>query len=56
VRDERWGARTLDLDLVVYDDLDIDEPDLTVPHPGLRDREFWQRQLVEARARLPEAR
>jgi 2-amino-4-hydroxy-6-hydroxymethyldihydropteridine diphosphokinase len=56
VRDERWASRTLDLDLVAYDDVSIDEPGLTVPHPGLRDREFWQRQLAEARARAVEGR
>src|SRR5690606_808780 len=36
VRDgERWGPRTLDLDLVLYGDEVIDEPGLRVPHPGL---------------------
>jgi 2-amino-4-hydroxy-6-hydroxymethyldihydropteridine diphosphokinase len=52
VRGEPWASRTLDLDLVLYDDVAIDEPDLTVPHPGLRERDFWRRQLAEARARL----
>jgi 2-amino-4-hydroxy-6-hydroxymethyldihydropteridine diphosphokinase len=56
VRAERWGSRTLDLDLVLYDDVTIEEPDLTVPHPGLRDRGFWRRQLDETRARLTEGR
>lgn len=37
---KRWMARTLDLDLVLYDDAQIDEPGLRVPHPGLRDRPF----------------
>jgi 2-amino-4-hydroxy-6-hydroxymethyldihydropteridine diphosphokinase len=41
----RWASRTLDLDLVRYDDLRIDEPGLTVPHPGLSDREFWRREI-----------
>lgn len=36
----RWGPRTLDLDLLVYGDLVIDEPGLTVPHPGIADRNF----------------
>ncbi len=37
---ERWGPRIIDLDLLVYDDEVIDEPDLTVPHPGIAERNF----------------
>lgn len=37
---ERWGPRIIDLDLLVYDDVVIDEPDLTVPHPGIAERNF----------------
>src|SRR4051812_2783862 len=33
VRDERWGPRTLDLDIVWIDGVTMDEPNLTVPHP-----------------------
>jgi 2-amino-4-hydroxy-6-hydroxymethyldihydropteridine diphosphokinase len=40
VRGQRWGARTLDLDLLVYGDLVIDTPELTVPHPRLHERAF----------------
>ncbi len=47
VRTERWGARTLDLDIVRYGDRRVDEPDLIIPHPGLPDRHFWQRELAE---------
>jgi len=47
VRTERWGARTLDLDIVRYGDRRIDEPDLIIPHPGLVTRDFWQRELAE---------
>ncbi len=47
VRTERWGARTLDLDIVRYGDRRVDEPDLIIPHPGLPDRDFWQRELAE---------
>jgi len=36
----RWGPRTLDLDLLIYGDLVIDEPGLTVPHPGIALRNF----------------
>jgi 2-amino-4-hydroxy-6-hydroxymethyldihydropteridine diphosphokinase len=40
VRQERWGARTLDLDLLLYDDLIIDLPTLQVPHPRMLERAF----------------
>ena len=37
---ERWGPRTLDLDLLLYGDLMISTPELTLPHPGLHGRPF----------------
>ncbi len=41
VRDgRRWGPRTLDLDLLLYGERIIDEPRLTVPHPGIAERAF----------------
>jgi 2-amino-4-hydroxy-6-hydroxymethyldihydropteridine diphosphokinase len=40
VRQEVWGARTLDLDLLLYDDLIIDLPTLQVPHPRMIERAF----------------
>ena len=47
VRMERWGARTLDLDIVRYGAAVLDHPRLTVPHPELPRRDFWQRELRE---------
>jgi len=47
VRRERWGPRTLDLDLVRMGDRTIDEPGLQLPHPELPHRGFWQRELAE---------
>ncbi|MEX0667118.1 MAG: 2-amino-4-hydroxy-6-hydroxymethyldihydropteridine diphosphokinase, partial [Acidimicrobiia bacterium] len=47
VRQERWGPRTLDLDLVVYDDLVVDGPDLELPHPRAHERRFVLAPLVE---------
>ncbi len=47
VRGERWGPRTLDLDLLLYGDLAIDEPRLRVPHPRLAERMFVLRPLAE---------
>ena len=43
----RWGPRILDLDLLVYDDEIIDEPGLSVPHPGIAERNFVLLPLVE---------
>lgn len=40
VRTERWGARTLDLDLLLYGAETIDTPTLQVPHPRMRERNF----------------
>lgn len=40
VRETRWGARTLDLDILVYGDEQIDQPDLQVPHVGITERNF----------------
>ncbi|WP_031077384.1 2-amino-4-hydroxy-6-hydroxymethyldihydropteridine diphosphokinase [Streptomyces sp. NRRL S-118] len=40
VRDERWGARTLDVDIVAYADLVSDDPVLTLPHPRAHERAF----------------
>ncbi len=49
IRTERWGPRTVDLDLVRFGNRTIEEPDLVIPHPGLPHREFWQRELTELR-------
>jgi 2-amino-4-hydroxy-6-hydroxymethyldihydropteridine diphosphokinase len=38
--DERWGPRTIDLDLLVYGDETVDEPGLRIPHPRLHERRF----------------
>ncbi len=41
------APRTLDLDLILYGDLVVDEPDLIVPHPRFRDRAFVLEPLAE---------
>jgi 2-amino-4-hydroxy-6-hydroxymethyldihydropteridine diphosphokinase len=46
-RRTRWESRTLDLDLVGYGGLRLQEPGLVLPHPGLPERPFWQRELGE---------
>ena len=48
VRDgQRWGPRVLDLDLLAYGDLVVDEPGLRIPHPRLHERRFALEPLVE---------
>jgi 2-amino-4-hydroxy-6-hydroxymethyldihydropteridine diphosphokinase len=43
----RWGPRTLDLDIVRFGERTVREPDLTIPHPELPNREFWRREMAE---------
>ena len=45
--ERRWGPRTLDLDLIAYDDVAIDKPELTLPHPRLFERAFVLVPLAE---------
>lgn len=52
VRAERWGPRTLDLDLLLYGDLELDEERLQLPHPGIADRPFVLFPLYEIAAEL----
>jgi 2-amino-4-hydroxy-6-hydroxymethyldihydropteridine diphosphokinase len=46
-RVERWGPRTLDLDIVRFGQRRVSESDLIIPHPELANRDFWQRELAE---------
>jgi 2-amino-4-hydroxy-6-hydroxymethyldihydropteridine diphosphokinase len=46
-RRERWGPRTLDLDLVRVGGRTVSDPDLRLPHPEIPHRAFWRRELVE---------
>jgi 2-amino-4-hydroxy-6-hydroxymethyldihydropteridine diphosphokinase len=48
VRSERWGPRTADLDLLLYDGPPVDSPELTVPHPRARERAFVLVPLLDA--------
>jgi len=47
VRTVRWGPRTVDVDILLIDQLQIAEPSLTVPHPRLRERQFVLTPLAE---------
>jgi len=46
-KDVRWGPRTIDIDLLAYDDLEIDDPTLKLPHPHLFERAFVLVPLAE---------
>ena len=56
--EERWGPRTVDLDLLLYGGESIDEPGLEVPHPRLTERAFVLEPLLELdpNLRLPDGR
>jgi 2-amino-4-hydroxy-6-hydroxymethyldihydropteridine diphosphokinase len=49
-RRERWGPRTLDLDIVRFGVREVREPGLTIPHPELPRRDFWLREIAELEA------
>ena len=46
-REEKWGSRTIDIDILFYGDTIINEPDLQVPHPELHKRRFTLEPLAE---------
>jgi 2-amino-4-hydroxy-6-hydroxymethyldihydropteridine diphosphokinase len=45
--EKRWGPRALDLDLIAYDDVSVQKPELTLPHPRLFERAFVLVPLAE---------
>jgi 2-amino-4-hydroxy-6-hydroxymethyldihydropteridine diphosphokinase len=62
VRRERWGPRTIDVDLITYDDVTSEDPDLTLPHPRAHERGFvlmpWcdvdPSAMIPGRGRVPD--
>jgi 2-amino-4-hydroxy-6-hydroxymethyldihydropteridine diphosphokinase len=46
-REQRWGPRPIDIDLIAYDDAVLEEPELTLPHPRLLERAFVLVPLAE---------
>ncbi len=46
-RHERWGPRTLDVDILLMEGVEIDEPDLQIPHPRMYSRRFVMAPLAE---------
>lgn len=51
-RAERWESRTLDLDIVAHGDVTLATAQLTLPHPGLPERDFWLREIAQLEERL----
>lgn len=47
IRDVRWGPRSLDLDLLLFGNEQVNSPQLTLPHPRIQDRKFILIPLVE---------
>ncbi len=47
VRTERWGPRTLDVDILWIDGVEVDDPDLQVPHPRFQERRFVLAPLAD---------
>jgi 2-amino-4-hydroxy-6-hydroxymethyldihydropteridine diphosphokinase len=47
VKERHWGPRTVDIDLLAYDDVVVDKPELTLPHPRLFERAFVLVPLAE---------
>ena len=52
----RWGPRTLDMDILLFGDIEQDDPELSIPHPRFRERRFVLEPLleVEPEVRLPD--
>jgi 2-amino-4-hydroxy-6-hydroxymethyldihydropteridine diphosphokinase len=53
IRGERWGPRTLDLDIVRFGTRRLRDPDLRIPHQELPNRDWWQREIEELDRLVP---
>ena len=49
----RWGPRVIDVDILLFGDARVDEPDLVIPHPRIRERDFVLASLRELGADAP---
>lgn len=52
VRMMKWGPRLIDLDILLYDEETIQTPQLIIPHPGLKERDFVRKPLLELNPKL----
>ena len=46
-KETRWGPRTIDIDILTYDDIAMETPELTLPHPRLFERAFMLLPLAD---------
>ena len=53
VRTKRWGPRVIDVDILFFGDLKMNEPDLVIPHPRIKERPFVLDSLDELGIRFP---
>jgi 2-amino-4-hydroxy-6-hydroxymethyldihydropteridine diphosphokinase len=49
----RWGPRVIDVDIITYDEVKINTPRLKIPHPGLKDRDFFRKIYFELTGSFP---
>lgn len=52
-REVHWGPRTLDIDILLYDEITIETPRLTIPHPRMKERMFVLVPLMELEEAVP---
>lgn len=52
IKTRHWGPRTLDIDILLYDDVQLKHPELTIPHPGMMNRDFVLIPLIEIAPQL----
>jgi len=52
VRERKWGPRIIDVDILLYDDIELEEDDLVIPHPRMLEREFVLVPLLELRPEM----
>ena len=57
-RKQKWGPRTIDIDILLYDEVNLNSVELTIPHPGLAERAFVVLPLIDLAPdlRLPDGR
>jgi 2-amino-4-hydroxy-6-hydroxymethyldihydropteridine diphosphokinase len=53
VRAEMWGPRVIDVDILLYDDLSVEEEELIIPHPHMLERDFVMVPLMELQPEVP---
>lgn len=52
VRERKWGPRIIDVDILLYDDIELEQEDLVIPHPRMLEREFVLVPLLELRPEI----